>query len=274
MSNEFYFCEMLPRPELHGAGLQLRALCRRAVCPGSTLSTVVCRLLLKHVNHDVRHQIWLTVARGGLCVVEDEAMCVGAVFTAMRQFCRRPTVGMLSLSAPMPDDDVCASRGFRLLVAGVIRTDKAIDKAKKRRLHAENPTEFIKRVLRQNPPMIPKIAHCRHVVLRWFQELKWLETCETLNVDFATASRGRLKRHGRWLKRELGEMVAAVRGAQASGDEGKLRAAATLFVSSYVFSQLWFAADLPYMEEHERWCMQVQSVRTRMPNLNAASQEA
>ena len=80
MSNEFYFCEMLPRPELHGAGLQLRALCRRAVCPGSTLSTVVCRLLLKHVNHDVRHQIWLTVARGGLCVVEDEAMCVGAVW--------------------------------------------------------------------------------------------------------------------------------------------------------------------------------------------------
>ena len=148
MSNEFYFCEMLPRPELHGAGLQLRALCRRAVCPGSTLNTVVCRLLLKHVNHDVRHQIWLTVARGGLCVVEDEAMCVGAVFTAMRQFCGRPTVGMPSLSAPMPDDDVCASRGFRLLVAGVIRTDKAIDKAKKRRLHAENPTEFIKRVLR------------------------------------------------------------------------------------------------------------------------------
>ena len=136
MSNEFYFCEMLPRPELHGAGLQLRALCRRAVCPGSTLSTVVCTLLLKHVNHDVRHQIWLTVARGGLCVVEDEAMCVGAVFTAMRQFCRRPTVGMPSLSAPMPDDDVCASRGFRLLVAGVIRKEKA----DKRRLHEENPT--------------------------------------------------------------------------------------------------------------------------------------
>ena len=282
MSNEFYFCEMLPRPELHGAGLQLRALCRRAVCPGSTLSTVVCRLLLKHVNHDVRHQIWLTVARGGLCVVEDEAMCVRAVFTAMKQRCLRPTVGMPSLGAPMPDDDVCASRGFRLLVAGVIRTDKA----KKRRLHAENPTEFIKRVLRENPPMIPKIVHCRHVVLRWFQELRWLETSETLNSDFATASRGNLKRHGRWLKRELGEMVAAVRGAQASGDEGKLRAAATLFVSSYVFLQLWFAADLRYASKeherwcmqvqsvHKRWCMQVQSVRTRMPNLDAASQEA
>ena len=80
MSNEFYLCEMWTRPELHGAGIQLRALCRRAVCPGSTLNTVVCRLLLQHVNHDVRHQIWLTVARGGLCVVEDEAMCVGAVW--------------------------------------------------------------------------------------------------------------------------------------------------------------------------------------------------
>ena len=54
-----------------------------------------------------------------------------------------------------------------------------------------------------------------------------------------------------------------------------MREAAALFVSSYVFSQLCFAADLPYTsEEHERWCMQVQSVRTRMPNLDAASQEA
>ena len=166
MSNEFYFCEMLPRPELHGAGLQLRALCRRAVCPGSTLNTVVCRLLLKHVNHDVRHQIWLTVARGGLCVVEDEAMCVRAVFTAMKQGFRSVTVGMPSLSAPMPDDDVCASRGFRLLVAGVIQTDKG----KKRRLHAENPTEFIKRVLRENPPMIPTLVHCKHVMIRWLNE--------------------------------------------------------------------------------------------------------
>ena len=81
-------------------------------------------------------------------------------------------------------------------------------------------------------------------------------------------------------------MVAAIRGAQASGDEGKLRAAATLFVSSYVFLQLWFAADLRYASKeherwcmqvqsvHKRWCMQVQSVRTRMPNLDAASQEA
>ena len=80
----------------------------------------------------------------------------------------------------------------------------------------------------------------------------------------APPSRIRLKRHGRWLKHELGEMVAAVRGAQASGDEGKLRAAATLFVSSYVFLQLWFAADLRYAsKEHERWCMQVQSVHKR-----------
>ena len=125
MSNEFYFCEMLPRPELHGAGLQLRALCRRVVCPGSTLNTVVCRLFLQHVNHGVSHQSWLTVALGGLCVVEDEAMCVRAVFTAMKQGFRSVTVGMPSLGAPMPDDDVCASRGFRLLVAGVIRTDKA-----------------------------------------------------------------------------------------------------------------------------------------------------
>ena len=94
----------------------------------------------------------------------------------------------------------------------------------------------------------------------------------------APPSRIRLKRHGRWLKHELGEMVAAVRGAQASGDEGELREAVTLFVSSYVASQLWFAADLPYTsEEHERWCMQVQSARNRMPrmpNLDAASQEA
>ena len=80
MSNDFYFCAMWPPAEQHGPRLCLRALCRSAVCPGSTLNTVVCRLLLQHVNHDVRHQIWLTVARGGLCVVEDEAMCVGAVW--------------------------------------------------------------------------------------------------------------------------------------------------------------------------------------------------
>ena len=73
----------------------------------------------------------------------------------------------------------------------------------------------------------------------------------------AEPSRGVLER----LKHELGEMVAAVRGPQASGDEGELREAATLFVSSYVFLQLWFAADLRYAsKEHERWCMQVQSV--------------
>ena len=58
------------------------------------------------------------------------------------------------------------------------------------------------------------------------------------------------------LERELGEMVAAVRVAQASGGEGELREAVTYLVSSYVASQLWFAADLPYIsEEHERWCM-------------------
>ena len=113
-----------------------------------------------------RHQIWLTVARGGLCVVEDEAMCVRAVFTAMKQGFRSVTVGMPSLGAPMTDDDVCASRGFRLLVAGVIQTDKG----KKRRLHAENPTEFIKRVLRENPPMIPTLVHCKHVMIRWLNE--------------------------------------------------------------------------------------------------------
>ena len=89
------------------------------------------------------------------------------------------------------------------------------------------------------------------------------------------------------LKHELGEMVAAVRGPQASGDEGELREAATLFVSSYVFLQLWlFPIYLRYASKeherwcmqvqsvHKRWCMQVQSVRTRMPNLDAASQEA
>ena len=145
----------LPRNSTAQGYICLRALCRSAVCPGSTLNTVVCRLLLKHVNHDVRHQIWLTVARGGLCVVEDEAMCVRAVFTAMKQGFRSVTVGMPSLGAPMTDDDVCASRGFRLLVAGVIQTDKG----KKRRLHAGNPTEFIKRVLRENPPMIPTLVH-------------------------------------------------------------------------------------------------------------------
>ena len=85
MSSDFSFCEMWPRAEQHGAGLRLRALCRSVVCPDSTLNTVVCRLLLRHVNHDVRHQIWLTVARGGLCVLEDEAMCARAVFTAMKQ---------------------------------------------------------------------------------------------------------------------------------------------------------------------------------------------
>ena len=77
------------------------------------------------------------------------------------------------------------------------------------------------------------------------------------------------------LKRELGEMVAAVRVAQASGDEGDLREAVAFFVSSYVASQLWFAADLPYIsEEHEIWCMQVLSVRKRMPNRDAASQKS
>ena len=56
------------------------------------------------------------------------------------------------------------------------------------------------------------------------------------------------------LKHELDEMVAAIRCAQASGDEGELREAVTLFVGSYVASQLWFAADVPYIsEEHERW---------------------
>ena len=102
-----------------------------------------------------------------------------------------------------------------------------------------------------------------------------METSETLNSDFATASRGNLKRHGRWLKHELGEMVAAVRGAQASGDEGELREAATLFVSSYVFLQLWFAADLRFTsEEHERWCMQVQSVHKRQEAWDACRGEA
>ena len=80
MSSDFYLCEMWPRAEQHGAGLRLRALCRSAVCPGSSLNTVLCRLLLRYANRDVRHQIWLTVARGGLCVVEDEAMCARAVF--------------------------------------------------------------------------------------------------------------------------------------------------------------------------------------------------
>ena len=61
MLNELHFCGMWLRPDMHGARLALRALCRHAVCPGSILNTVVCRLLLQHVNYDVRHQISLTV---------------------------------------------------------------------------------------------------------------------------------------------------------------------------------------------------------------------
>ena len=162
MLNELHFCEMWLRPDMHGAGLALRALCRRAVHPGSTMNTVVCRLLLQHVNHDVRHQIWLTVARGGLCVVEEDAMCVEAVFTAMTRRSWWATVGMPSPGAPMTDDDIDASRGFRLLVAPVIRTINA----KKRSLHEEYPTEFIKRVIRENPPMIPELVLRRTFELR------------------------------------------------------------------------------------------------------------
>ena len=63
-------------------------------------------------------------------------MCVEAVFTAMTRRSWWATVGMPSPGAPMTDDDIGASRGFRLLVAPVIRTINA----KKRRLHEENPT--------------------------------------------------------------------------------------------------------------------------------------
>ena len=84
-------------------------------------------------------------------------MCVEAVFTAMTRRSWWATVGMPSPGAPMTDDDIGASRGFRLLVAPVIRAIKA----KKRRLHEETPTEFIKRVTRENPPMIPKLVRRR-----------------------------------------------------------------------------------------------------------------
>ena len=89
-------------------------------------------------------------------------MCVEAVFTAMTRRSWWATVGMPSPGAPMTDDDIGASRGFRLLVAPVIRTINA----KKRRLHEENPTEFIKRVIRENPPMIPELVLRRTFELR------------------------------------------------------------------------------------------------------------